>query len=60
MPKPKPPTAKSITRQITKLLLDLSRVYQEPGVAELRKTNEHGTIVILWKDGRSVLEEKKR
>lgn len=54
----KAPTAESIRRQVTRLLHDMAAVYSEP--VRLEKTNEHGTIVVEWRDGLAVLEEKDR
>ena len=52
------PTAKSIQRQVTRLLHDLAHVYSAEGEHAERRTNEHGTLSLEWRDGRVVLNEK--
>jgi hypothetical protein len=52
------PTAKSIQRQVTRLLHDLAAVYSAEGHHAQRRTNEHGTLELEWRDGRVVLNEK--
>jgi len=58
--KTKPPTVKTVARALSSLQRAMAVVYADEGRHELTRTNEHGTIVVTWKSGREVLNEKDK
>lgn len=52
---PKPPTVKTVARQLAALQRSMAAVYEDSKTIE--RTNEFGTIRIEWKSGEYILRE---
>ncbi len=60
MSKPKPPSAKSIARQLSALHRAISIVYGADGRHEVTRTTERGTLVVSWRSGWEVKKDALR